>query len=160
LKSWDSANLKGFIFSPWVEPSANEIACIHPMKGKKMSTELEGIVTKMFEELDKLDVENFLAFFSEEVQWVDEFSRKWSRGGKKNLEEFFSEVVKTISEMKSTPSDIHTVMHDDVALVTLLLTQTYTHQGNEVDIQAPTTIGFVRENGAWKVSVLHSIPLT
>jgi ketosteroid isomerase-like protein len=125
-----------------------------------MSTELEVIITKMFQELDKLDVEGLLSFFSQDVQWVDEFSRKWTRGSKESLKEFFSEIVKSISEMESKPSDFHTVITGDSALVTLLLTQTYTHDGNQVDIYAPTTIAFIREGGAWKASMIHSIPLT
>jgi hypothetical protein len=126
----------------------------------KMSAELEGIVTKMFEDLDKLDVAGVISVFADQVQWVDEFTRKWTRGSKDSLEAFFSDAVKAISKIESKSSDFHTVVSGDSGLVTFFLTQTYTYEGNEVELEAPTTIAFVREGGAWKVSMLHSIPLT
>jgi SnoaL-like domain len=126
----------------------------------QMITELESIVTKMFEDLDNLDVAGVISVFADQVQWVDEFTRKWTRGSKDSLETFFSNAVKAISTMESKPSDFHTVVNGDSGFVTFFLTQTYTYEGNDVALEAPTTIAFVREGGAWKVSMLHSIPLS
>jgi hypothetical protein len=50
--------------------------------------------------------------------------------------------------MESKPSDFHTVVNGDSGFVTFFLTQTYTYEGNDVALEAPTTIAFVREGGA------------
>lgn len=123
-----------------------------------MSDELEVIVREMFEDLDKLDVVKILDCFSQDVQWVDEFTEEW-KFGKSNLETFFSNVTNSITNMKSKASNFRTVVSGENALVTFMLEQTYTHDGQNVDLKAPTTMAFIRENGTWKVSLLHSIPL-
>jgi hypothetical protein len=43
--------------------------------------------------------------------------------------------------------------------VTCWLEQDYTLDGDAQHVSAPTTIGFVRIDGGWKVSLFHSIPL-
>ena len=123
-----------------------------------MSNELEGIVRVMFEDLDKMDVDKILDSFSQDVQWVDEFTEEW-KFGKSNLEAFFSNAANSITNMKSNTSNFRTVVSGDNALVTFMLSQTYTLDGDNIDLIAPTTMAFSKENGAWKVSLLHSVPL-
>jgi len=123
-----------------------------------MSNELEGIVRVMFEDLDKMDVDKILDSFSQDVQWVDEFTEEW-KFGKSNLEAFFSNAANSITNMKSNTSNFRTVVSGDNALVTFMLSQTYTLDGDIIDLIAPTTMAFSKENGAWKVSLLHSVPL-
>ena len=123
-----------------------------------MSNELEGIVRVMFEDLDKMDVDKILDSFSQDVQWVDEFTEEW-KFGKSNLEAFFSNAANSITNMKSNTSNFRTVVSGDNALVTFMLSQTYTLDGDIIDLIAPTTMAFSKENGVWKVSLLHSVPL-
>jgi hypothetical protein len=47
----------------------------------------------------------------------------------------------------------------DMGLVTCWLDQDYTLEGAKQHVSAPTTILLQREDGEWKLSLVHSIPL-
>jgi ketosteroid isomerase-like protein len=123
-----------------------------------MSVELENIVTQMFKSLDDLDAPNVVKWFAHDIQMVEEISGKWTRG-KNHAEKAFTDSLQVVSDIHSKISEFYTVMTDETALLTCLLTQTYIYQGNPVSLVAPTTVAFRRENGEWKIILLHSLPL-
>lgn len=123
-----------------------------------MSVELENIVTQMFQSLDDLDAPNVVKWFAHDIQMVEEISGKWTRG-KNHAEKAFTDSLQVVSDIHSKISEFYTVMTDETALLTCLLTQTYIYQGNPVSLVAPTTVAFRRENGEWKIILLHSLPL-
>lgn len=62
-----------------------------------------------------------------------------------------------MSQLKDTVSDVHWRMSDaqesvwgDVALVTFVLDQAYTMEGEQQDVSAPTSIVFRRLDGDWR----------
>ena len=123
-----------------------------------MSVELENIVTQMFQSLDDLDAPNVVKWFAHDIQMVEEISGKWTRG-KNHAEKAFTDSLQVVSDIHSKISEFYTVMTDETALLTCLLTQTYIYQGNPVSLVAPTPVAFRRENGEWKIILLHSLPL-
>jgi ketosteroid isomerase-like protein len=123
-----------------------------------MSIELENIVTQIFKSLDDLDTSNAVKWFADDIQMVDEISGKWTRG-KNHAEKAFTDALQVVSDIHSKVSEFYTVMTDETALLTCLLTQTYIFHGNPVSLVAPTTVAFRRENGEWKVILLHSLPV-
>ena len=46
-----------------------------------------------------------------------------------------------------------------VALITFVLEQTYTMNGQQQNISAPTSILFRRENDDWKIALIHTVPI-
>jgi len=124
-----------------------------------MSTELEGIVKELFVAVDKLDVPGVAALVADDAQMVEEISRKWTRG-KANVEAAFADAASMVSNITTKVSEFHTVVTGDTAIVTCILDQTYTFEGNEVTIYAPTSVGFSKSQGVWKISLLHSVPLS
>ena len=126
---------------------------------RTMSTELEGIVQELFVAVDKLDVPGVAALVADDAQMVEEISRKWTRG-KANVEATFADAASMVSNITSKVSEFHTVVTGDTAIVTCILDQTYTFEGNEVTIYAPTSVGFSKSQGVWKISLLHSVPLS
>ena len=125
---------------------------------RKMSTELEGITRELFEAVDKLDVAGVAALLADDAQMVEEITRKWTRG-KANVEAAFAGAAGMVSNITTKVSEFHTVVTGDTGIVTCILDQTYTFEGNEVTIYAPTTVGFSKNAGIWKISLLHSVPL-
>jgi ketosteroid isomerase-like protein len=124
-----------------------------------MSTELEGIVKELFVAVDKLDVPGVAALVADDAQMVEEISRKWTRG-KANVEAAFAGAAGMVSNITTKVSEFHTVVTGDTGIVTCILDQTYTFEGNEVVIYAPTSVGFIKSQGVWKISLLHSVPLS
>jgi ketosteroid isomerase-like protein len=47
----------------------------------------------------------------------------------------------------------------DTALVTLVLDQTYTLGGERRSLHAPSSVVLRREDGAWRIALVHSVPL-
>jgi ketosteroid isomerase-like protein len=126
---------------------------------ENMIIELENIVTQLFKSVDDLDVPNVVKWFADDIQMVEEISGKWTRG-KNHAEKAFTDSLQVVSDIHSKGSEFHTLMTGESALLTCLLTQTYIYQGNPVSLVAPTTVAFRRENGEWKIILLHSLPVS
>jgi hypothetical protein len=96
--------------------------------------------------------------FTDDIEVVEEISRQWLRGR--------DAVVGYVRLLVTQVSDVHTEIRDvnervwgDVGVLTHWLDQTYTYEGNAVQISAPTTLVFRRESGEWKMALFHSVPL-
>jgi ketosteroid isomerase-like protein len=124
-----------------------------------MAGELEAIVRNMFDGVDRKDFDAVLRVTDEEVQGVDELSRKWVRGR--------DEVDKQWRQGLTLVEDIHTELRDvsettfgEAGVVTCWIEQDYTIDGNAQHISGPTTILFRRRGDRWKMVLFHSIPLS
>jgi SnoaL-like domain len=47
----------------------------------------------------------------------------------------------------------------DVGLVAFVLDQTYTMDGQQQTISAPTSVVFVRQDSDWKIAPIHTVPI-
>ena len=61
--------------------------------------------------------------------------------------------------MRSTLADVHTADWGDTAVVTLVLEQTYTLEGEQHAVHAPSTLVLRRQDGPWRVALVHSVPV-
>ena len=64
-----------------------------------------------------------------------------------------------VTDIKSVLSDGNEIINGDEGLLTCWLEQDYTFEGSAQHVSAPTTALFKRENGEWKFTLFHSIPL-
>jgi uncharacterized protein (TIGR02246 family) len=116
-------------------------------------------VDELFDALDRLDLEAIEAFFDEDAQGVDELSGGWRRG-RQELHEYFAQITSAgLADVRSTLSDRHMVLVGDVAIVTVVLDQTYTLRGEPQTIHSPTSIVLRRQPARWSVALVHSVPL-
>ena len=123
------------------------------------TTSPQATVDALFGALDALDVDALEALFSSDPQGVDELSGGWRRG-RESLRQYLATVIGSgIADLHSTLSDVHVVEWGDVALATLVLDQTYSIGDRRSRIHAPATIVLRREDGAWRVALVHSVPL-
>jgi ketosteroid isomerase-like protein len=95
---------------------------------------------------------------SDDAQGVDEISRGWMRG-RAALETYFGQLEGMVDEVRSEVSDIDTTEWGDVGVVTCVVDQSYSMQGQQQKITAPTSMVFRREGDEWKIAVFHSVPL-
>jgi ketosteroid isomerase-like protein len=123
-----------------------------------MTTELEDEVRRLFDSFDRLDFDAVATRMADDVQGVDELSRQWMRG-KDALTTYFKKVGPQLSDPKSSLSDVKAVSWGDTGLVTCWLEQSYVLEGRTETISAPTTFVFRREGDAWKVVLVHSVPV-
>lgn len=122
------------------------------------STTLEHEVHRVFELLDALDMKGLSAMLTEDAQEVDEINGRWIRG-RAALDDHFAQLEGAVSDPHSRVSDLHTMSWSEVSLVTFVLDQTYTMNGEEERISAPTSMVFHRHDGAWKLALIHSVPI-
>jgi ketosteroid isomerase-like protein len=122
-----------------------------------VSEDFKGIVINMFKSLDELDAPAIIEHFSDDVEQVDELTQKWSRG-KAVCAAAISGIVEMVSDLKSDISDLNVISSSDMAIVTCTMKQSYTYEGKSISIVAPTTVGFRRESGGWKVVLIQSVP--
>ena len=123
-----------------------------------MSDSLEQEVRRMLERLDALDTKSLGAMLTEDSQSVDENTRAWTRG-RAAIEGYLSQLEGSAADVHSRMSDVHETVWGDVGLVTFVLDQTYTMDGEKRTISAPTSIVLVRENGDWKIALIHTVPI-
>jgi ketosteroid isomerase-like protein len=123
-----------------------------------MPGELEAITRQMFNALDRNDAEGFIRNSADDVQAVDEISRRWLRGVG-DLGDYLRSALKQIEAVRSTISNVREGIWGEVGVITCWLEQDYTFQGTKQHVSAPTTVVFRRDNGAWKMVVFESIPL-
>ena len=123
-----------------------------------MSGQLEQVVTDFLAALDSLDVDAVLQGLTDDAQGVDEISRRWIRG-RADLSAHIRQVASSVSSVRTKASDVSESIFGDVGVVTCWLDQTYTLEGQEQSVSAPTTIVFRKEDGDWKLSLFHSVPL-
>lgn len=119
---------------------------------------LEQRVERLLALLDTMDVDSLMTMVSDDVQSVDEISRGWSRG-REAVESYLAQLKGSVSDVRSRMSDPHEVVWGDVGLVTFVLDQTYTMDGQQQAISAPTSILFRREQADWKIALIHTVPI-
>jgi ketosteroid isomerase-like protein len=130
------------------------------LKGRTtvMSEQLEQVVTDFLAALDSLDVDAMLQGLTDDAQGVDEISRRWIRG-RADLSAYIRQLASSVSSIRTEATDVSASIFGDVGVVTCWLDQTYTLEGQEQSVSAPTTLVFRNEGGDWKLSLFHSVPL-
>jgi hypothetical protein len=121
-------------------------------------TSLQQTVSQLLERLDEMDLEGLGGMVDDEVQGVDEIARKWMRG-RPAIERYFSQLKDTVQDVRSRMSEVHETAWGDAGLVTFVLDQTYTMDGQQQSISAPTSIVFRRRGSDWKIVLIHTVPL-
>lgn len=124
----------------------------------KAETSLQQTVGRLLERLDAMDLEGLGGMVDDEVQGVDEIARTWMRG-RPAIERYFSQLKDTVSDVRSRMSDVQEDAWGDSGLVTFVLDQTYTLDGQQQTISAPTSIVFRRRGSDWKIVLIHTVPL-
>ena len=123
------------------------------------SSSPQDVVTRMFEALDAMDTDAIKALLAAEPEAVDELSGGWLRG-RDALEQYLGELDSgEVSDMRSRVGDVHVSEWGDTAVITLVLDQTYTLDGEEHAVHSPSTIVLRREDGDWRIALIHSVPL-
>jgi hypothetical protein len=123
-----------------------------------MTTELAGIVRKIFDDFDRLDFDAVVERAATDVQTVEEMTRRWMRSSDE-LRDYFAQLKPVLSDITSQLADIHEICWGDTGLVTCWLEQSYVLDGEVQHVSAPTSMMFRRVDGTWKAVLMHSIPL-
>ncbi|MEA2247827.1 MAG: hypothetical protein QOH46_2356 [Solirubrobacteraceae bacterium] len=122
-------------------------------------TSPEETVSSLFQAFDALDIERAEALFADDVQGVDELSGGWRRG-RDALHEYLQMISSAgLSDVRSSLSDVHTTDWGDTSVLTAVLDQSYRMGAEAVSLHAPTTIVLRRQEGAWRIALVHSVPL-
>jgi ketosteroid isomerase-like protein len=123
-----------------------------------MAGELETVTREMFGALDRGDADGMIRLGAEEMQGIDEISRRWMRG-LVEVGDYLRQLLGMVQGVRSTVSDVHETIVGDTGLVTCWLEQEYTLEGAPQHIFAPTTLLFRRDGDDWKITLFHSVPL-
>ena len=123
---------------------------------EQTATSLEQEAHRVFELVDALDLDGLGAMLTDDVQGVDEISRRWMRS-RAALEAYFAQLKDIVSDPRSQLSDLHATAWDELGLVTCVLDQTYKITDQHVRISAPTSMIFRHQDGSWKLALLHTV---
>jgi ketosteroid isomerase-like protein len=115
-------------------------------------------VARLLELLDAMDLDGLSAMVTDDVQSVDEITRGWTRG-RAAVDAYMSQLKNTVSDVHSQMNEAHERVWDDIGLITFVLDQTYTMDGEQHTISAPTSILFRREEGEWRIALIHTVPI-
>jgi ketosteroid isomerase-like protein len=128
-------------------------------KEETMAGELEQELRDFFGALDRMEVEPLIDRMTDDVQSVDEISRRWTRG-KRDMGAYVRAVAEAVKDPRTQITDVAEQVWGDSGVVTCWIEQDYTYEGAAQHISAPTTIVFRRVDGAWKMALFHSIPVS
>jgi ketosteroid isomerase-like protein len=120
--------------------------------------ELQAVMRAFITALDAKDVEGLLRLCGDDVQGVDELSRRWVRGID-DVSVYIRGLMNMVDDVRSSIDNVHETVLGDAGTVTCWLEQDYVLEGTPQHVSAPTTVGFRRDGAAWKVNLFHSIPL-
>ena len=124
----------------------------------EQTASLEERVARLLELLDAMDVDSLARMVTDDVQSVDEITRGWTRG-RAAVESYLSQLKGSVSNVHSRMSEAQEAVWGDVGLVTFVLDQTYTMDGQQQSISAPTSMLFRREPDDWKIALIHTVPI-
>ncbi|MDQ6878700.1 MAG: nuclear transport factor 2 family protein [Candidatus Dormibacteraeota bacterium] len=123
-----------------------------------MGGPLEQATRQLFDCIDRKDGEAIISAGAKDMQAVDEISRRWMRG----IDDFAAyvrQLMKMVEDVHTTLSDVHETVRGDIGLAACWIEQDYTLEGKPQHVSAPTTLAFQRESSAWKILLLHTVPL-
>jgi ketosteroid isomerase-like protein len=123
-----------------------------------MAGELESAARALMARLDSMDVDALIESATDDIQAIDELSRRWVRG-KDEGERYMRQMVGALADVRTELRDVEERVWGDTGVLTCWIDQDYTFEGNPQRISAPTTIVFRREDGDWKVALSHMVPL-
>ena len=123
-----------------------------------MAGELENTVRGFWRLIDAKDFPTIGRKATDDIQGLDEISRRWMRG-RSQLDEYFKQLGPAISDIHSEIRDVTETQSGDTGTVTCWLEQDYTYEGKRQHISAPTTVVLRRSGAEWKVALIHSAPL-
>jgi|SRR3990172_4400120 len=123
-----------------------------------MAGELESVVRELFGTFDRKDFDALQRMFTDDVQGVDELSRRWMRG-RDAAADYFRQFGPIIDDLRSEITEVHETVWGDVGIVTAWGEQDYKLQGQQQHISAPITVVLRRSGGAWRVALIHAVPL-
>lgn len=142
--------------------NADDGVALDETKGDKVAaqteTSLQQTVSQLLQRLDAMDLDALGAMLDNEIQGIDEIARRWTRG-RLAIEDYFSKLKDTVSDVHSRMDDVQEDTWGDAGLVTFILDQTYTLDGRQQTISAPTSIVFRRRGSDWKIVLIHTVPL-
>ena len=123
-----------------------------------MANEMTAVVRSMFDALGAGDAEAVMRLAADDIQGVDEISRRWLRGSTE-VGEYIGQLVGAVQDVDSQILDAHERQWGDCGVVTFWLEQTYTYEGQAAKLSAPTSVVLRQADDQWKVALFHSIPL-
>jgi ketosteroid isomerase-like protein len=119
---------------------------------------LEAAARQYFDLVDRKDAEAIIQAGTEDIQAIDEISRRWMRGSDE-LGVYIRGLLKMVDDVHTSINGAHETFSGDVGILTCWVEQDYKLEGKAQHVSAPTTVAFRREDGAWKVALFHSLPL-
>ena len=137
--------------------SSRSITC-RRLGGVKWGGALETATRQYFDFVDRKDAEAIIRAGTEDIQAVDEISRRWMRGIDE-LGAYIRHVVNMVEDVHTSISNVKETLLGDIGILTCWIEQDYTLEGKDQHVSAPTTVVFRREGNAWKVGLFHSLPL-
>ena len=124
-----------------------------------MAGELEAIVRDIFDGVDRKDFDAVTRVLDEDVQGVDELSRKWVRS-RDEVDKHWRQGLTLVEDIRTELRDVSEATFGEAGVITCWIEQDYTLDGNAQHISGPTTILFRRREDGWKMVLFHSIPLS
>jgi ketosteroid isomerase-like protein len=123
-----------------------------------MAGELEAIVRKVFDAVDRKDSDALHPVMDDDIQGVDEISRKWLRG-RDAADEHWRQGLLAVEDIRTKLGDFSETTFGEAGLVTYWVEQDYTLDGKAVHVSGPATAVFRRRDDEWKAVLFHSVPL-
>jgi len=116
------------------------------------------LVSTFFAAVDRLDAEGVVGFMAEDAAAVDEVTKGWARG-RATVAAVWMPVIESMTSVSSQVDELAVHELGESVMVTCRLRQTYSIDGVETRIDAPTTFVLRRTANRWQIVLFHSVPV-
>src|SRR5258708_2213717 len=129
-----------------------------PTMAQQTAIPLDQVAHRLFGLVDALDVEAINELITDDCEEIDEISRSWRRGEAQGGA-YFQEGLAAISGVPTDVRDLAVREWADTGVITCVIDQTYRYEGRNERVIAPTTLLLRREDGDWRIALMHTVPL-
>jgi hypothetical protein len=126
--------------------------------GQQTAVPLEQMPQRVFELIDNVNVDQLKNLIADDCEAVDEISSSWRRG-RAAVEAYFDQAFSVVSNIHTDVRDVAAREWAETGVVTCVIEQTYVVDGRTERITAPTTFVLRRDDGDWRLNLIHTVPL-
>src|SRR5262249_30828670 len=101
-----------------------------------MAGDLEALVRKVFDAVDRKDVDALHRLSDDDIQGVDEVAQKWLRG-RDAADEHWRQGLMAVEDIRTELGDFSETTFGEAGLVTYWMEQDYTLDGNTAHVSGP-----------------------
>jgi ketosteroid isomerase-like protein len=126
-----------------------------PLSTPRPAASPEARLREFWALFDAKDYQALLRMMTDDAIETDDFAKVWLRGHAA-IGQNFARIGERYEDSHTAIEDVNVTATSSTAVVSCVVRYQMRWDGQPFSVNAPTTMVFVRESGAWRVALLHT----